>query len=67
MLFNASLLAAVFLVSSANAHGVVTAIKGANGVTGVGFGVSDVGGKSLRLFNQVRLAFDFSHIKQLTL
>jgi len=52
MFFNASLLAALFLASSVSAHGVVTEIKGANGVKGVGFGVTDVAGKNLRLFNQ---------------
>ena len=53
MFFNTSFLAALFLVASVNAHGVVTEIQGANGVKGVGFGVSDLSGKNLRLFNQV--------------
>jgi len=52
MIFNTSFLAAIFLVSSVSAHGVVTEIKGANGVKGVGFGVTDLAGKNLRLFNQ---------------
>jgi len=34
------------------AHGVVTNIQGANGKTGVGFGVTDSTGNQLRLFNQ---------------
>lgn len=38
--------------SSVVGHGVVTKIEGANGKTGVGFGVTDVTGKKLRLFNQ---------------
>jgi hypothetical protein len=56
MFFNASTLLSVFLAftaaSSVSAHGVVTQIKGANGKNGVGFGVTDVQGKKLRLFNQ---------------
>jgi len=56
MFFNASTLLSIFLASTAaysvSAHGVVTHIQGANGKNGVGFGVTDVTGKKLRLFNQ---------------
>jgi hypothetical protein len=56
MFFNASTFLSVLLAftaaSSVSAHGVVTQIKGANGKNGVGFGVTDVSGKKLRLFNQ---------------
>lgn len=47
-----SLALALTCASSVSAHGVVTAIQGANGKTGVGFGVTDTTGKKLRLFNQ---------------
>jgi len=52
MFFKASFLPALLVASTVSAHGTVIAIKGANGVTGVGFGVTDVTGKELRLFNQ---------------
>jgi len=52
MFFKASLLSALLVASAVSAHGTITAVKGANGVTGVGFGVTDVTGKKLRLFNQ---------------
>lgn len=47
-----SLALALTCASSVSAHGVVTAIQGANGKTGVGFGVTDTTGKTTRLFNQ---------------
>lgn len=47
-----SLALAICIASSASAHGVVTNIAGANGKKGVGFGVSDLSGKKVRLFNQ---------------
>lgn len=47
-----TLFSVALLATSVSAHGVVTAIKGANGKTGVGFGVTDPTGKKLRLFNQ---------------
>jgi len=46
------LVLALSAASAVSAHGVVTNIKGANGKTGVGFGVTDVKGTKLRLFNQ---------------
>lgn len=54
MFFSASkfLVLALSTLSAVSAHGVVTQIKGANGKNGVGFGVTDVTGKNLRLFNQ---------------
>jgi len=56
MFFNASTVLSILLAFTAaysvSAHGVVTQIKGANGKNGVGFGVTDVSGKKLRLFNQ---------------
>jgi len=50
--FSATVLALSLVASNVAAHGVFTAIKGANGVTGVGFGVTDLTGKKIRLFNQ---------------
>jgi len=50
--FSATILALSLVASNVAAHGVVTAIKGANGITGVGFGVTDLSGKKIRLFNQ---------------
>lgn len=47
-------LATLCLSTAVEAHSVVTEVKGANGVKGVGMGVTDVTGKKLRLFNQVR-------------
>jgi len=56
MFFNASTSLSVLLAFSAaysvSAHGVVTNIKGANGKNGVGFGVTDVTGKKVSLFDQ---------------
>lgn len=54
MFFRTSTLLVLALgaLSTVSAHGVVTNIQGANGKTGVGFGVTDVTGKNLRLFNQ---------------
>jgi len=52
MRFFTTVLALSLVASNVAAHGVVTAIKGANGVTGVGFGVTDLTGKKIRLFNQ---------------
>ncbi|KAF7970583.1 hypothetical protein HWV62_23583 [Athelia sp. TMB] len=46
------LVLALSTLSTISAHGVVTKVQGANGKTGVGFGVTDVTGKKLRLFNQ---------------
>jgi len=45
-------LATLCLSTAVEAHSVVTEVKGANGVKGVGMGVTDVTGKKLRLFNQ---------------
>src|SRR5258708_23451569 len=52
-LTTASALATLSLSIAVEAHSVVTEVKGANGVNGVGMGVTDVSGKKLRLFNQV--------------
>jgi len=55
-IFSTSTLVSVaFFISiplSVSGHGVVTEVKGANGKNGVGFGVTDVKGTKLRLFNQ---------------
>jgi len=45
-------LAALCLSATVEAHSLVTDVKGANGVNGVGMGVTDVKGEKLRLFNQ---------------
>jgi len=45
-------LATLCLSTAVEAHSVVTEVKGANGINGVGMGVTDVTGKKLRLFNQ---------------
>lgn len=47
-------LATLCLSTAVEAHSVVTEVKGANGVKGVGMGVTDLSGKKLRLFNQVQ-------------
>lgn len=56
MFFRTSTILSVALAlacaSSVSAHGVITNIKGANGKSGVGFGVTDLSGKKVRLFNQ---------------
>jgi len=46
-------LATLYLSTVVEAHSVVTKVKGANGINGVGMGVIDVTGKEMRLFNQV--------------
>jgi len=52
MRFFATVLALTLVASNVAAHGVITEIDGANGVKGVGFGVTDLSGKKIRLFNQ---------------
>ena len=47
-------LATLCLSTAVEAHSVITEVKGANGVNGVGMGVTDVKGKKPRLFNQVQ-------------
>jgi len=45
----------LWLSTAVDAHSVVTEVRGANGINGVGMGVIDVTGKEMRLFNQVRV------------
>lgn len=52
MRFFATVLALSLVASNVAAHGIITEIQGANGVKGVGFGVTDLSGKKIRLFNQ---------------
>lgn len=52
MRFFATVFALSLVASNVAAHGVITEIAGANGVKGVGFGVTDLSGKKIRLFNQ---------------
>jgi hypothetical protein len=40
------------LASNVAAHGLLTTIKGANGVNGIGLAITDTTGKKTRLFNQ---------------
>lgn len=47
--------ATVCLSTAVDAHSVVTEVKGANGINGVGMGVIDVTGEEVGLFNQVRI------------
>lgn len=41
------------LTASVTAHGLFTEVRGANGVTGLGMGITDPSGEDTRLFNQV--------------
>lgn len=45
-------LVALSLTPATSAHGVITNIAGTNGKNGTGFGVTDVNGTHLSLFNQ---------------
>ena len=45
--------ATICLSTAVDAHSVVTEVRGANGVNGVGMGVVDVTGEEVGLFNQV--------------